>query len=205
MSDLKAHWDKVYAERGADGVSWFQAEPSLSLSLLGRCALSAGDRVVDVGGGASVLVDRLLDQGLKAEVLDLSAEALKLSRARLGPRAAEVLWHLADATLWQPEAQAYRLWHDRAVFHFLTDSAQRQAYLARLRQGLKPGGWLILAAFSPDGPEKCSGLPVQRWDRDGLLNELGAGFELKGEETESHRTPWDSVQSFSYWLLKKLG
>lgn len=197
----QAHWDEVYAERGADGVSWYQAEPALSLRLIGAAGLKAGDRVVDVGGGASALVDRLLERGLAVDVLDLSPRALDLSRARLGERAAGVRWIEADATRWDPEPAAYALWHDRAVFHFLVEPNDRAAYVERLKRGLKRGGQLVLAAFAQDGPDRCSGLPVCRYAGPAVLEALGGGFRLLQEDREEHRTPWESTQNFAYFRL----
>lgn len=198
------HWDKVYAERGADGVSWFQAEPTLSLELLEQAGLKPGAHILDIGGGASRLVDLLLVRGLRVDVLDISEEALQLSRQRLGAEAAKVAWFRADATQWEPEAAAYDLWHDRAVFHFLVTDAQRAAYVRALDRGLKVGGHLVLASFAPDGPLKCSGLDVCRYDAAGLQKVLGDGYQLLREETHQHTTPWDSAQKFRYFLLRKI-
>lgn len=203
MSGLKAHWDKVYSERGAEGVSWYQAGPKLSLELIRAAALAPGARVLDMGGGASTLADDLLGLGLSVDVADLSQAALDIVAARLQPLPAGLRLLQADATAWIPDSAAYDLWHDRAVFHFLTEPGQRAAYVQRLRQGLKPSGILVLAAFAPDGPEKCSNLPVCRYDAAGLLAELGAGFQLLEERDEAHRTPWDTQQKFRYYRLKK--
>lgn len=202
MSD-QSHWDKVYLERGEDGVSWFQAEPTLSLELIAAAGLGPGARVLDIGGGASRLVDLLLVQGLKVDVLDISEQALRLSRERLGPTAGQVAWHRADITEWEPEAAAYDLWHDRAVFHFLVTAEQRAAYVRALDRGLKPGGHVVLASFAPDGPLKCSGLDVCRYDAAGLQKALGTGYQLLREEAHEHTTPWDSAQKFRFFLLKK--
>jgi SAM-dependent methyltransferase len=201
--DLKAHWDKVYSDRGADGVSWYQSEPALSLRLIGEAGLKPGDRVVDVGGGASVLVDRLLERGLAVDVLDLSGRALAISRERLAARASAVRWLEQDATRWDPEPGAYALWHDRAVFHFLVDPVDRAGYLDRLKLGLRRGGHLVLAAFAPEGPEKCSGLSVERYGAQGLGAVLGPDFRLLNQAHEVHRTPWDSEQAFLYCLFRK--
>ena len=202
---LQEYWDKVYAERGEDGVSWFQAEPTLSLELLQQAGLKPGARILDIGGGASRLVDLLLVRGLKVDVLDISEQALHLSRQRLGPDADKVSWFRADATQWEPELHVYDLWHDRAVFHFLVTDADRAAYLRALDRGLKPGGHLALASFAPEGPLKCSGLDVCRYDGAGLQKVLGGGYQLLREEAHEHTTPWDSAQKFRYFLLKKVG
>lgn len=199
----KLYWEKIYKERKPDEVSWFQTRPRTSLELLAKAGLNAQSRVIDVGGGASTLVDALLELGVrKPTVLDLSGFALAHARERLGEKASLVDWVEADVTTFAPAAP-YDYWHDRAVFHFLTTSEGRSAYLAALKRSLKPAGHALLAAFGPDGPEKCSGLPVCRYDGQGLSNELGAEFVLKSEQTEEHRTPWDAVQLFRYCLFQR--
>lgn len=201
--DKKQHWDKVYAERKPDEVSWYQAEPTLSLELIQGLKLPADAPVIDVGGGASVLVDRLLAAGhTDLSVLDISGRALAYTKERLGAAAEAVTWLEADATAFAPP-KAYALWHDRAVFHFLTAESDRAAYVARLHQGLQPGGHLILASFAPDGPEKCSGLPVCRYDAASLQATLGPGFKLLAERDEAHKTPWDTEQRFRYFTFKR--
>jgi trans-aconitate methyltransferase len=203
MESRKAHWNKVYSERKPDEVSWYQAEPTLSLALISRSGAALDTPVIDVGGGASVLVDRLMDKGFRdLSVLDLSGAALAYAKERLGKDAARVQWIEADVTAFKP-ARTWGLWHDRAVFHFLTEPGDRAAYAALLRAALVPGGHLVMAAFAPDGPEKCSGLPVQRYDSKALLKELGAGFRLLAEEGETHATPWDTTQKFRYFLLRR--
>jgi ubiquinone/menaquinone biosynthesis C-methylase UbiE len=160
--------------------------------------------IIDIGGGASRLVDRLLDRDFRAvTVLDLSEAALRAAAARLGDRAAQASWLAADATLWQP-TQAYDIWHDRAAFHFLTEQADRAAYLTRLKQALKVGGHAIIATFALDGPERCSGLPVVRYDAESLCQELGAEFDLVDARREVHTTPWGSVQSFQFSVFRRI-
>lgn len=200
---MREHWDKVYRERGAEGVSWYQAGPKLSLALIQAAGLPAGARVLDLGGGASTLAEDLLALGLTVDVADLSQAALDLVAARHPALPAGLRLLQADATAWEPEAGRYALWHDRAVFHFLTEAADREAYVQRLRRALAPGGSLVLAAFAPDGPEKCSNLPVCRYDAEGVLAALGPGFRLLEQRDEAHRTPWDSEQKFRYYRLKK--
>lgn len=202
MKSRKEHWDAIYREKRPDEVSWFQETPALSLELIGSLGLSQDARIIDVGGGASRLVDGLVSAGFThLSVLDLSAEALAHSKRRLGDKA-PVRWIEADITAFEPP-EAYDVWHDRAVFHFLTSPEDRRKYAAALRKGLKPGGRLIIAAFSPDGPEKCSGLPIQRYDAALLLSTLGLGFSLLLQAEERHVTPWNAEQSFNYFLLKR--
>jgi trans-aconitate methyltransferase len=143
-----------------------------------------------------------LQLGFEVTVLDIADAALEVSRRRLGAAARMVDWQVADITTWRP-ARRYDLWHDRAVFHFLTAEADRAAYKAALRTGLKAGGWLVMATFAEDGPEKCSGLAVQRYSAESLQAELGSGFELKRHERESHLTPWGSAQMFTWTLFRR--
>lgn len=196
-----SHWDDVYRTRSARELSWFQASAETSLAaieLLGQSPRS----LIDVGGGTSVLVDQLLAKGwTDLSVLDLSQEALDASRRRLGAQASSVKWIAADIAAWRPSRQ-YQIWHDRAVFHFLTDPADRTAYLAALAAALEPGGNAIIATFALDGPERCSGLPVVRYDVAALVKELGPGFVLIDNWNERHQTPAGSSQSFTWALFK---
>jgi SAM-dependent methyltransferase len=196
--DRTAHWEGVYASKAENEVSWFQENPATSLDMIKSANPSPGAAIIDVGGGASRLVDALLSNGYRSiAVLDLSAKALESARARLGADAEGVDWIVADVTRWKP-ARSYDVWHDRAAFHFLTDPADRAAYLDRLRAALSPNGQAIIASFALDGPEKCSGLPVQRYDHATLAHELGPSFRLVETRTERHRTPWNSEQSFQF-------
>lgn len=194
--DLARHWDSVYATRGAAEVSWFQPQADRSLALVDGIAAGQPCRVIDVGAGASTLVDDLLTRGHRVTLLDLSAAALGLVRERLGARAASVDVIAGDVTQVALPAGAFDVWHDRAVFHFLTTPEQRAAYVAQVRHAVRPGGHVIVAAFSPDGPAECSGLPVVRYAPEALHREFGGGFELLGHVAEVHRTPWGAVQSF---------
>jgi 2-polyprenyl-3-methyl-5-hydroxy-6-metoxy-1,4-benzoquinol methylase len=200
--DNTQHWRDVYASKDARSVSWFQGSPTPSLRLIGTSGLGPGSRAIDVGGGASSLVDHLLDQGLEVTVLDLAPEALDVSRARLGARATAVRWIAADITQWEPSGQ-FDLWHDRAVFHFLIEPAQRAAYRAAMETGLKPGGWLVMATFAPQGPDRCSGLPVQRWSAADLASFLGEQFQLIASAEEAHETPWGAPQIFTWTLFRR--
>ena len=200
--DRKQHWDLVYAEKAEDAVSWFQPRPETSLALLHSAGIARSDAVIDVGGGASRLVDALLQEGFSdVTVLDIAAGALEKSRARLKADAGKAHWIAADITRWKPERR-YRLWHDRAVFHFLTDPADRAAYRRALEAGLAPGGHVLMASFALDGPERCSGLPVQRYAPETLAMELGTAFTLVSQRHEAHTTPAGKLQRFQYSLFR---
>lgn len=200
--DSKQHWDEVYAQKAEDAVSWFQPRPGISLALIAAAGLKPVDPIVDVGGGASRLVDQLLAQGHQdVTVLDVAAAALEKSRARLGKAQDRVHWVVADITRWRPERR-YRLWHDRAVFHFLTAPEERLAYRRALEAGLMPGGTAIIASFALDGPERCSGLPVQRYEPETLAMELGKAFTLVSQRHEEHTTPAGRLQRFQYSLFR---
>ena len=199
MSDPKQHWEQVYQTKPAEGVSWFQAHATRSLEIIRSIGGSADSRIIDVGGGASTLVDDLLDQGFRhVSVLDLSASALAVARKRLGPRAGLVDWRVGDICRARLPEQAFDIWHDRAVFHFLTSAGDRAAYVAQVMRSVKLGGHVIVATFAPDGPEQCSGLPVARYDPDQLHGEFGPAFELLEHASEAHKTPWGSLQHFVY-------
>lgn len=196
------HWNEVYRTKATDNVSWYQHRPEVSLSLIAASGIGRNAGIIDVGGGASVLVDCLLDNGYsRLAVLDVSAVALAHSRARLGDQASEVEWFESDVTAFNPPHR-YGLWHDRAVFHFLTLAEDRRNYLASLRNSLQPGGSLIIATFALDGPAKCSGLDVVRYDEKSMLAELGTEFQLLEIRREVHLTPWQSEQRFIYFRLK---
>jgi 2-polyprenyl-3-methyl-5-hydroxy-6-metoxy-1,4-benzoquinol methylase len=201
--DRKAHWDSVYSTKGDTGVSWHQSEPRLSIELIRSVAPPARGRIIDVGGGASVLVDRLLDLPFeKITVLDISETALGKAGARLGERAGEVDWIAVDVT----EAQTlgtFDVWHDRAVFHFLTDAADRRKYANLARQTVPEGGHLIIASFADDGPRRCSDLDVCRYNADTMAAELGEGFSFVREARETHTTPSRSSQAFFYGVFMR--
>lgn len=195
---LQQHWEDVYASKGPDEVSWYQVKPAASLSLIHAANSTSTTKIIDIGGGASVLADHLLAEGfMDITVLDISANAIARAQQRLGPDANRVQWITASITNWQPETQ-YGILHDRAVFHFLTNSADRDAYREALTRALQPGGSAIIATFAPDGPERCSGLPVERYSPESLARELGPGFSLVESMTEDHHTPWDAIQRFIY-------
>jgi SAM-dependent methyltransferase len=200
MSDAsrQSHWENVYASKRENEVSWFQESPAPSLALIVEVRATPDSAIIDIGGGASRLVDHLIDRGFHdVTVLDLSAAALEASKARLGERAGSAQWLVADVTTWEP-SRTYDIWHDRAAFHFLTEERDRAGYIARLKQGLKIGGHAIIATFALDGPEKCSGLPVMRYDAARLGQTLGTGFKLLQSHGNDHATPWGSHQQFQF-------
>ena len=192
------HWDQVYDSKKPEAVSWYQPRPALSLALIAASGVRKDAGIIDVGAGASTLVDCLLDEGYyPLAVLDWSGRALAHGRARLGDRAAAVQWYEADVTRFEPPRR-YGLWHDRAVFHFLTRESDRSAYVATLKRTLVADGHLVIATFAHDGPVKCSGLDVMRHDESSLQRELGEEFELRETRRETHLTPWQSEQQFVY-------
>ena len=176
----QAHWDNVYTTKGESEVSWFQQSPAPSLELIAQAGVTHASAIIDIGGGASRLVDHL------------------------GVRADRVHWLVADVTIWQP-VKPYDIWHDRAAFHFLTGEKDRAAYIERLSRGLKAGGHAIIATFALDGPEKCSGLPVARYDAARLGQTLGPGFRLVHTRGHEHATPWDSHQHFQFSVFQREG
>jgi SAM-dependent methyltransferase len=198
-----AHWQDVYRGRAPEAASWYQPEPTVSLALIAATGLPAGAGVIDVGGGASTLVDCLLDRGFDdLTVLDVAEDSLAAARARLGDRAARVAWIAADVTAWSPDRR-WDLWHDRAVFHFLTAPADQRAYVAALDRALAPGGHVVIATFAPEGPDRCSGLPVVRYDEARLGAALGPGFRFVESRREDHRTPGGATQAFLYQRYRR--
>ena len=199
MQNQKEHWEKVYQTKPADAVSWFQEHAMRSLEIIRSIGAPMDANIIDVGGGASTLVDDLLNGGFKhVSVWDLSASALEVAHARLGARGKDVTWIAGDIRDVNLPDQVYDIWHDRAVFHFLTDPADRAGYVRQVIKAVKPGGHVIVATFAPDGPEQCSGLPVARYAPDQLHSEFGPSFELIEHASEEHKTPWGSVQHFVY-------
>jgi 2-polyprenyl-3-methyl-5-hydroxy-6-metoxy-1,4-benzoquinol methylase len=196
--DRQAHWENVYATKSEQEVSWFQQSPTISLALIHATGASTNASIVDIGGGASRLADVLLDEGFEAiTVLDLSEKALAISRARLGERGAKVQWLVADITNWQP-SQIYDVWHDRAVFHFLTEPEHRAAYAGRVSRAVRPGGHVIIGTFALDGPERCSGLAVVRHDAESIGKILGPSFQLLESRGHDHLTPSGATQRFQF-------
>jgi len=201
---FKDHWEQVYATKAVDSVSWFQRDPVASLAMIAAAGVGRDAAVVDIGGGASVLVDRLLDLGFTdVSVLDVSEHALAAAKARLGARRTTVTWLVQDVTTWEPSPGAFALWHDRAVFHFLVDQRDRDGYLRALGRGLAPGGCVVLGTFAPSGPERCSSLPVRRYSADLLRDTLGAGYELVKTDEQTHTTPGGIGQDFLWCLFRR--
>jgi SAM-dependent methyltransferase len=205
MSDISRqdHWETVYTGKAEDQVSWFQETPAISLELI---ELAGGIRscgIIDIGGGASRLADGLVSRGFEdVTVLDLSAAALARAQSRMGEEARRVTWIAADVTTWEP-SRGYDIWHDRAAFHFLTSPAGQGAYVSRLRRALRPGGHAIVGTFAPDGPERCSGLAVNRHDSTSLAVLLGSGFALIEARRHEHTTPWGATQKFQFSTFRR--
>jgi len=198
----RAHWEQVYASKGDAELSWFQARPNVSLALIDSLR-PPPQRVIDIGGGQSSLAGELVARGVESvTVLDLSSAALDRARERAGPAAERIKWLVADV-LEAEQLGEYALWHDRAVFHFLTDPSDRRKYIAAVSSAVAKGGHLIVATFALTGPEKCSGLPVCRYDGAGLAAEFGDGFQFIDSAPESHTTPWGKSQDFTYLLLRR--
>lgn len=200
-NEAKAHWERAYGVRPDEAQSWYQPDPALSLALITQEAES-GASVLDVGGGTSLLVDELLARGYRPSVLDIAGNALELSKARLGERAAGVEWFEGDVTTFD-SPHPWDVWHDRAVFHFLTDPKARAAYAEVAARSIRPGGAAIIATFALTGPERCSGLPTVRYDGASLAVELGASFRLEDERWETHRTPDGREQDFLYCVFRR--
>jgi SAM-dependent methyltransferase len=204
-AERKRHWEGVYRSKPAVETSWYQAEPSTSLAMIRRTGARHDQGLIDVGGGASLLVDHLLELGFRdLTVLDLSAEAMEQAQRRLGATARPVQWVVADVTEYSPQRH-FEVWHDRAAFHFLTDPRDRERYVGVLRSALRPGGQAIIAAFAPDGPERCSGLEIVRYDADALGAILGDAFRLVEERRETHRTPLGREQRFGFFRFTYTG
>ncbi|MBI3313934.1 MAG: class I SAM-dependent methyltransferase [Candidatus Omnitrophica bacterium] len=200
----KQHWENVYQTKKADQVSWFQPHLSKSLDLIVQSEIGLTASMIDVGGGASTLVDDLLEKGYSdISILDISGTALETSKKRLGNKADKVHWIEGDITNVKLPEKHFDLWHDRAVFHFLTDAASRQKYKKNLAYSLKPGGGLILATFSLKGPERCSGLNVMRYSPELLQAELGKGYRLIKTLEETHPTPFGTTQEFAYCFFRR--
>ena len=200
----KEHWEKVYTTKATDAMSWFQPHAELSLDLVKTTGAGKDAAIIDVGGGASTLVDDLLAEGYSdLSVLDLSAAALAAARQRLGGNEEKVCWIEGDITLVDLPTRRYDIWHDRAVFHFLTTQRERDAYVRKVYYSVKPGGHVIIATFAEDGPLQCSGLPVMRYRADELHDEFGDAFTLLRHQKEAHHTPAGAVQQFVYCYCRR--
>lgn len=197
--DARTHWEKIYSTKAPDQVSWYRRHLEKSLELIERAAGSRSASIIDVGGGESTLVDDLLLRGYaNIAVLDISQAAIDHTKSRLGPAAEQVRWLVGDITEMELEPRAYDVWHDRAVFHFLRDPDPRAAYVRQVTRSVKPEGHIIVSVFGPEGPEKCSGLEVVRYDADSLHGEFGARFRLIESSREVHQTPFGTSQQFLY-------
>jgi SAM-dependent methyltransferase len=202
ITNRQAHWDQIYETRAGNELSWFQEHPAISLDLIRATGAKPGAAIIDIGGGASRLVDALLDEGFCASVLDLSESALAAAKARLGPRSAKVAWIAADVAAWEP-SETYDLWHDRAAFHFLIEAAGRHAYAERVAKSMRPGGHVIVGTFASDGPQSCSGLPVLRHDAASIGAVLGKRFALVETRRHDHVTPAGRTQRFQFSLFRR--
>ena len=205
-SDQQTHWQHVYQTKSTDAVSWYQQSPDLSFSLIKQYANMPNVRLIDIGAGASLLADQLLrdsEQSFDLTVLDISAAALDITRQRLGNAANNVQFIATDILTANLPNQYFDVWHDRAALHFLTSIEQKIAYCEQMSRAVKSGGFAIISTFAEDGPEKCSGLTVQRYSADGLETLFSAHFELVFTTRENHQTPFDTEQTFTYAVLKK--
>jgi SAM-dependent methyltransferase len=197
--DVQSHWEKIYTQKALDEVSWYRAHLDTSLALIANAAPDTSAAIVDVGGGESTLVDDLLARGYtNITVLDISATAIEANKKRLGEISRRVRWLVADITQADFERAVYDVWHDRAVFHFLTASLDRVAYVRQVARAVKSGGHVIISTFGPEGPVKCSGLEVVRYDAESLHEEFGPRFRLIGSSKELHQTPFGTTQQFLY-------
>ena len=205
-TQTKAHWERIYQSKAPVDLTWHQDVPALSLELIGKTAVSSNQTIIDIGSGASSLTKQLADAGFTRLIaVDLSATALQHAQERLGKNANAVEWIQADITTFEPD-QKVHLWHDRAVFHFLTEEADRVAYLQTLNNTLHAGGHFIVATFAIDGPEQCSGLDIIQYDADTMAAEVGEQYILQETCNETHRTPWGGEQQFTYfWFQKQIG
>lgn len=202
--ESKKHWERIYNTRPATEVSWFQVHAQVSLKFIQKTGLPTSAPIIDVGGGASTLVDDLLDRGYEnITVLDLSGTALATTKNRLGARARNVSWLEVDVLQADLPVHKFQIWHDRAVFHFLTHPDERQTYVQQMLRAVDPGGFFIIATFAKDGPTRCSGLPTMRYNADELLAEFGQQFQLLSSETEAHVTPGGTQQKFNYCLFRR--
>ncbi len=205
MVETKAHWDKVYSTKPAQAVSWFAPHLETSLKLIHEASTRKDTAIIDIGGGESTLVDDLFSKGYRnLSILDISQKAIDVAKERMGQNASAIQWHCADITqACLPEAY-FDIWHDRAVFHFLTKSSDRAQYIEQVRRSLKHGGYVIMATFGPEGPTQCSDLDVERYDTQELHDQFGDSFELLQSSTEMHQTPMGTSQQFLYCFCKML-
>jgi len=201
--DAQTHWDKIYREKAPDAVSWYRPHLETSIELIERAAADFSASIIDIGGGESTLIDDLLARGYhNVTVLDISQTAIDVTKKRLGTTSENVRWVIGDITTIKLEPRSYDVWHDRAVFHFLTSTDERRAYVRQVAWAVKPGGHVIVSTFGPEGPTKCSGLDVIRYDAQSLHKEFGVRFHLLGSFKELHQTPSGTVQQFLYCFCR---
>lgn len=201
--DAQTHWEKIYTEKAPDAVSWYRPHLETSLALIEQAAAGYSASIIDVGGGESTLVDDLIARGYENNtVLDISQTAIEANKKRLGKASQDVHWLVADITKAELNPATYDVWHDRAVFHFLTATSDRVAYVRQVAHAVKPGGYVIVSTFGPEGPTKCSGLDIVRYDAESLHSEFGVHFRLLGSSQELHRTPFGTIQQFLYCYCK---
>ena len=201
--DNKAHWDKVYGTKAPDEVSWYTPHLETSLHLIHQATKDKTSAIIDIGAGEATLVDDLLTEGYTdISVLDISQKAIDVAKTRIGKSAEKVHWYCGDITQVTLPKNYYDIWHDRAVFHFLTEEFQRQKYVEQVLHSVKRGGYIIMSTFGPEGPERCSGLEVVRYDAEHLHNEFGKAFKLINSSTEIHKTPMGTTQQFLYCFCK---
>jgi 2-polyprenyl-3-methyl-5-hydroxy-6-metoxy-1,4-benzoquinol methylase len=193
------HWEKIYREKASDAVSWYRPHLEMSLDLIEKAAPARSAAILDIGGGESTLVDDLLARGYQnVTVLDISSTAIEVTKQRLGVASERIQWVTADIAKADLSPRAYDVWHDRAVFHFLTAAEQRAAYVYQVAQAVKPGGHVLVSSFGPEGPTKCSGLEVVRYDAESLHAQFGKRFRLLESFKELHETPFGTTQQFLY-------
>lgn len=201
--DRQTHWEKIYSEKASDAVSWYRPHLETSIELMEQAAADRSASIIDIGGGESTLIDDLLARGYQnVTVLDISQTAIDTTKKRLGTASKNVRWLIGDITTIKLEPRSYDLWHDRAVFHFLTSTDERGAYVRQVASAVKPGGYVIVSTFGPEGPTKCSGLDVVRYDEESLHKEFGVRFHLLRSSKELHQTPFGTVQQFLYCFCR---
>ena len=201
--DNKKHWEKVYGTKAPDTVSWYAPHLKTSLSLIHQASINKSAAIIDIGGGESTLIDDLLSEGYEdVSVLDISQQAIDVARARIGKEAGQVQWYCADIIKATLPQNYFDVWHDRAVFHFLTKEAERAKYIEQVMCSVKHGGYVIMSTFGPEGPEKCSGLDVVRYDSENLHKQFGKAFKLINSSTELHQTPMGTTQQFLYCFCR---
>ena len=202
MSEKKQHWETVFTTKAENEVSWYQNEPKTSIQLIQACKVLKDAKIIDMGGGDSYLIDSLLDLGYtNLFLLDISAAAIERAKKRLGEKAKKVTFIVSDSLHFQSD-EKFDVWHDRAVFHFLTEEAQRVKYVAQVMRSVKHGGYVIMSTFGPEGPEECSGLEVVRYDTEKLHGQFGKSFRLIDSSTETHKTPMGTTQQFLYCFCR---